>query len=359
MWRQRPYVAQLFTFSYLLQGGLAANWRDNYRPFTYFLPSFILIIFAFGYALHEIWKWVQPRLADRPPTLRYGIMIGAVIIVALIPIYQFNDTYDLRASEQTYGYPLGIWRTTIKTADMGERLASGFDDLPQDTILLTDWEQVTILWYEQQVEGVRPDIEMHYPVEKLDQFADSDRPLCMTRHFPVGEEWHLTNVDALVCLQREPSTTLPDRATAIGTPLYNADGDALIELALIELAGYWMEYPVIEAGSFNQLVLSWQALADLEEDYSISLRVLTDQWEPVWSYDIQSPVMGLYATSRWKAGEVVQDWYEIDVSPDMDPRQYIWGVVVYRVNDDGTFTHLLDSDGNQLIYGGTFTVIDG
>lgn len=349
MFYRRPASAQLLLFSFILQGGLAANWRRHDRAFTYFLPSFILLIYAYAYGLHFLHEWLQTRFTV--PRQRQLILTTTALLMLGIPIFQFFQTYDLRYREKTYGYPLDLWRENLKSADMGDRLASGLDDVPPETILITDWEQVAILWYYKMVEGVRPDVDMVYPIERVDWYIDAGRPLCLSRHHPVPGDWHYTNVDALICISKEPKTALPDRAASIETELQNDAGEPVLELA-----DYWSDSSVYEAGRFAPLVISWRALADIEQDYSVSLRILDEAWNPIWSYDIGAPVMGLYPTSRWSEGEVVQDYYELDIPPDMSPGRYLWAVVVYRALPDGTFENLRNDAGETLIYGGTFEV---
>ena len=67
------------------------------------------------------------------------------------------------------------------------------------------------------------------------------------------------------------------------------------------------------AGSYMPLTVYWQALDDIPDDYSISLQILREDWSYVDQRDIQNPVMGMYATSRWQAGEVVGDFHEIPI----------------------------------------------
>lgn len=346
----------LLGFSFLLQGVLAANWRDNDRPFTYFLPSFMLVVYAFGYGLNAGWDFFSHQIETRNIKWKPAVSLSVVTLGILVVFFQFDYAYPIRHADAEYGEPLGLWRTTIKTGDMGDRLASGMQNLPLDAVLLTDWEQVTILWYYQKVEDVRPDLEIVYPVEKIANYADTDRDICISRNIPAGAEWHPTAVDALVCLQRTPTLInsldeLPSNITRVGTQLYTPDSEPQLELA-----GYRMADTVIEAGRFVPIVLSWRALTDLDVDYSLSLRVLHDDWtETDIKHDIQNPVTGMYPTSNWVENELVHDYHELDIDMDMPAGNYIWGVVVYRQAEDG-FIQLQDSDGGQFIYGGTFRV---
>ena len=72
---------------------------------------------------------------------------------------------------------------------------------------------------------------LRYPVERLGDFAASEREVCLTRNLPVGEAWRPTNVGALVWLQRQPAFTVPERVTPLGTALYTPEGQPVLELA--------------------------------------------------------------------------------------------------------------------------------
>ncbi len=347
----------LFFVSFLLQGILAANWRDNDRPFTYFLPSFMIIVFAYGYGLNVVWDFLSSYAEQRRIKWKPAGSLPLVAIGIIVLLIQFDYAYPIRHADSAYGKPLGLWRTTIKTGDMGDRLASGMHKLPLNAVLLTDWEQVTILWYYQKVEHIRPDLEIVYPVEKIVNYVETDRDICVSRHIPAAPEWHPTAYDALVCLQRTPTliNTLDDLPTDIipvGTNLFTANGEPQIQLA-----GYRIDSATIDAGSFVPIVLSWRALSDLDVNYSISLRVLHNDWSTTnIVQDIQNPVSGMYPTSYWVENEFVHDYHELDIPMDLSSGNYIWGVVVYQQLDDQNFLNLQDRDGGQFVYGGTFRV---
>ena len=347
-----PAAGVFLGVSFLLQAFLSANFRGNERQFTYYLPSFVALVYGFAIGA-VMWSAFMDRLIAYR---RDGITARmAVLLLLAIPAFQFITIYPDKRLDAVYGEPLDIWRQTLKTGNMGERLSSGFDQLPPDAVLAADWEQITILWYEQQVEGHRPDVTLVYPIERYADFIDTGRPICLARHLPVDAVWHPSNVDALVCLHDAPQTELPADITPVGADLAEGESEPVLRLA-----GYTLnEAPIFPAGHHAQVVLYWQALTDIEADWSLSLQVLDANYQVVWSRDIQSPVMGLYPTSRWSAGEVVADYHEISLDRDFPSGQYLWTVVVYRQAADGAFVQLHDSDGGINILGGTFEVIPG
>jgi hypothetical protein len=210
-----------------------------------------------------------------------------------------------------------------------------------------------MLWYQQRVEGVRPDVQIFYPIERYSDYTNTDTPICLARHVPVGEEWRPTNIGALICLNREPLFDLPDTITPLDTTLANQAGEAQIGLA-----GYRIGTTSTPAARFIPLMLYWRALVDLDADYSISLQLLTESWLPAAPpLDIAHPVMGMSPTSRWVEGEISGDYHEIDVPPGTPPGRYLVTVVVYRTLTDGTFEQLRDTNGNVTLLVTTLEVV--
>jgi hypothetical protein len=218
----------------------------------------------------------------------------------------------------------------------------------QDAAIVADWEQATPLWYYQQVDGLRPDVEIVYPVERLDEAAVSERPLYIARNHPgLADRWHPSNSGPLIALRPEPVLNLPADIVPLGIEL----GDVL------KLAGFAYGEAEFLPATVVPLTLYWQALRAPEHDYSVSLRLLDERGQEVLKVDSQHPVLGTYPTSRWMDGEVVGDYYEIQLPGDLAPGAYRWGVIVYRQLPEGGWENLMvGASGAELAVGGTFEV---
>jgi hypothetical protein len=275
-----------------------------------------------------------------------------VAMALIVPVFQFAQSYPVQRLAATYGSPLDIWRQSLKSGTLGDRLAASMADLPEDAVLIGDWEQLAAFWFYQKVAGLRPDLSLIYPIERIGDYLGGARPVCLMRHFPVGEAWHPTSLGPVVCLNAARGLDLPQDITSVRTLLTTQAG-----APRLELAGHSLLRAVYAAGQYIPVTLFWRALNDVPEDWSLSLRILDERGDVVWSEDIASPVIGMYPTSRWIGGEVVADYHELAVPPDMPPAHYQWAVVVYRQAKDGTFEHLRDPQGNTQIIGGTFTVV--
>lgn len=97
----------------------------------------------------------------------------------------------------------------------------------------------------------------------------------------------------------------------------------------IELLGYSLE-PGDAAGRYS-LTLAWQALSEPATDYTVFVHVLQADGtcSPcVWQQDVM-PQQNQYPTSRWLAGEVVVDSYEIEAPAGTAPGEYVIEVGLY------------------------------
>jgi len=92
--------------------------------------------------------------------------------------------------------------------------------------------------------------------------------------------------------------------------------------------------------------LRWQALARLDEDYTIFIQVLDSQDNIVGQVD-SWPVQGTYPTSQWPAGEVIVDTHVVQLKSSMAPGNYRLQVGWYLL---ATLRRLpvLNSDGDPI-----------
>ena len=108
--------------------------------------------------------------------------------------------------------------------------------------------------------------------------------------------------------------------------------------------GIWIRSAQISPGEDRQWLLTvyWQAERPPGEDYSVAVHVLTRD-PPQGAEDIvaqadrQHPVYGWYPTSRWQAGEIVRDDYQIEVPQEAQPRAI--RMALYRRDASGNFSN--------------------
>jgi mannosyltransferase len=93
----------------------------------------------------------------------------------------------------------------------------------------------------------------------------------------------------------------------------------------------------------RQVVLFWEAMQPLDEDYRVSL-VLRDTAGQSWGQWDGRPSAYLYPTDRWRVGQIVFGRYELVPFPGTPPGDYGLEVGVYT-EDDPVGLDLLDAAG--------------
>jgi len=350
--------AGLLLVNFILQAFLAANHHVP-RHWVYFIPSFVIFTLWVGEGLSALWQGfrrLKPRLGQV-----YGgasiLLAAAMLAWPLLPAY--GQRYrPLRDAHHGVGV-LDVWRQTLKLGRMGDRVGWAIAGVEPGAIILCDWEQATPLWYVQQVEGLRPDVEIVYPVERLDEAASSGRPLYIARaQAGLADRWHPSCSDSIIALRAEPAFDTPSTMSPLGTRLgpFELAGFAYgpsPETGPPPAAGQAFFYP----GEVVPLTLYWRAVESPAHDYSVSVRLFDEGGGQVYQVDSQHPVLGTYPTSRWAAGEVVGDYTELQIPPRTAPGTYRWGVVLYRGLPEGGWESLkVDGTGDEMAMGGTVEV---
>ena len=85
-----------------------------------------------------------------------------------------------------------------------------------------------------------------------------------------------------------------------------------------------------EGGEVIHLRLYWQAAVRLDQAYKVSLRLLDDAGQ-VWAQADQEPLRGAYPTTRWQAGDLIADDFDLPLAPGTPPGEYRLALVVYTV----------------------------
>ena len=147
-------------------------------------------------------------------------------------------------------------------------------------------------------------MQIIYPVERLDEAASLGRPLYLARTVDgVASRWHPSSAGPLVALQNAPQFEAPADSVPVGLNY----GD------MIELSAASIDANSFHPGDVVPLTLYWRALQQPDADYAVSLRLLDPQGAAIYQIDSQHPVLGMAPTSGWQPGEVVGDYYELQL----------------------------------------------
>jgi hypothetical protein len=349
LWRRRPEALFLLAV-FAAQVLLAANYRVP-RHWVFFLPSFVVFTLWIGGGLAAIWQGAGQLLAKRSSRLASLALAALAALMVLWPLLAAPARYQpLRASHLGAGV-LDPWRQTLKSGLMADRLGRALAGVAPNAVIVGDWEQATPLWYYQQVENLRPDVQIVYPVERLDEAAAWGRPIYLARTVAdVAGRWHPSSLGPLVALLEAPRFEAPSGSLPIGL-----DFGGVVELAAAEPAA-----SAYQPGQVVPLMIYWRALQQISADYSVSLRLLDAEGAVIAQVDSQHPVLGMAPTSQWLPGQVLGDYYELQLPSDLAPGDYRWGVVLYRLLPDGGWENLQLADGSgQIGIGGAVQVEPG
>jgi len=80
----------------------------------------------------------------------------------------------------------------------------------------------------------------------------------------------------------------------------------------IGLLGYDIDPEEAKVRKAIVVTLYWQALSEMEENYSVGLHLVGPEYEPYGRRD-SYPARGNYATSLWKEGDIIRDTYRLRI----------------------------------------------
>jgi hypothetical protein len=98
----------------------------------------------------------------------------------------------------------------------------------------------------------------------------------------------------------------------------------------IKFLGYDLDTTPAKPGGIIHLTLYWQALAEIDESYTVFTHLL-DKDNLIWGQRDSLPVGGTLPTSCWVKDEIIVDEYEIPIQPDAPPGQYIIEIGMYQL----------------------------
>jgi hypothetical protein len=97
----------------------------------------------------------------------------------------------------------------------------------------------------------------------------------------------------------------------------------------VRLLGYNIESG-FRPGDNIHLTLFWQCLAEMEQSYTVFTH-LVDAGDNVVAQKDNPPVDGFYFTTKWKAGEIVRDQYDLIIPQDVALGEHRFKVGMYLV----------------------------
>jgi hypothetical protein len=201
--------------------------------------------------------------------------------------------------------------------ELGRYILSG--PLDQGALVLADSEKIAPLYYLQVAEGARPDLTIAVLPDEAAYRAALDEALALGRTVYLGRYlpglqgfFHLRSAGPLTEVGVEPLTVAPPVSVPSGAQF----GEA------IRLIGVEPDATQVEAGGPLRFTLFWQPAAPVDHNYLVRLRLADAGGRTAQQTLGRLPANGFYPTNAWRPGEVVPDFYQIDLDAALAPGDY-------------------------------------
>lgn len=316
----------------MLIGGLALHTviALTYRaPQTveYLIPAYVLLAIVVGYSLHA------PRTTPYATRIMQHVlrMAGCVLIVL-----QFAN-----------GFPSFTWlRQHDDTRLYAESL---LNDAPANAIVLSNWHWANPLWYVQQVEGVRPDVEVQYVYPRGEPLAQSylnaieaglkaNRPV-VTNMFFRNEFNASPYYFAPISAEAYQVCTTPCPLSGAGLNALNADFDGRFDLT-----GYTLSSTSAIAGEPVKVQLSYRVEQPPERDYSFFVHLVDGEGRVIGQAD------RTLATTRYAVGDSFAARFDLTPLTTIAAGEYTLMAGVYAV-EAGRVLPLKSGDVERVTIG--------
>ncbi len=326
--RNEPRVLLMLAGFTLVIAWFTLQWNIGYElNAVYFMAAYVplALLAASGAAQVE-------RLAGRRKPERQAIGAACIAVVAVAGLVV--DRGKFQPPEV-----LDNIRQELFAGHQARRLADAMKTLPANATIVCDWDQATVFWYAQFIDGINRSVAISYPTATLPAtLAEARGPVFLATAAVQPETSNLTAAGPFVEVMRAPTTQLPDGLVPAG----GSFGDE------IQLAGVG---PISSPGfGVLPVTLYFRALKAPAADYSISVRLMSSPDKVAAQNDQGSPVLGLSPTSHWVTGQVTADYHELDIR-DLPDGSYDLAVVLYQALPGGKFRNLPYGGSDRAVLG--------
>lgn len=265
---------------------------------VFLLPAQMILALCWGLGLAALWQ-----LLDR----RYGVLPATALALLLAAPLLFSAAGRWTQMDRSRPDARVAWAQGV----LAQPLAQG-------AAILADSEKFPPLYYLQQAEGLRPDLDIivlpdepAYRAELGARLAEG-QTVYLARLLPGLEgQYHLRSAGPLL----EVGTTGWDEAPAESTY-------AALDFGSIRLLGYHLEpEAAIEPGA-AAITFYWQATETPAEPYYVFTRRSGSDGQPGGPPAGQHPANNSYPTVAWEPGEVVADFHLLPRPLLASPREF-------------------------------------
>jgi len=184
--------------------------------------------------------------------------------------------------------------------------------LVEDAAILADSEKFPPLYYLQQIEGLRPDLDLVTLFSEAQYRADLEarigagQAVYLARYLPGMDAFGVSSQGPLVAVAAPGPAPRPVDAAANATAGAGVDFGGFLTLVAHKL----VSDP--EGRPLHHLTLTWQAGTTSIDDLEVRLRLLSPADGSVaWEQAGPRPVSGYSTTQAWSVGRQVDDYYAL------------------------------------------------
>ncbi|RMH02368.1 MAG: DUF2723 domain-containing protein, partial [Chloroflexi bacterium] len=149
MWRQDRWLTFLLGGAFAIHTFITATYRAP-QTVEYMLPAYIPLAISLGYAAGQLTIFIRQQ--NLTPLWQTGLLLAA--------LWQGWQHFPSFAWQHTDHSIRDYTQPLLQTA-------------PPDAIILADWHWATPLWYLQEVEGQRPDVEIRFVFPTGEPYAET------------------------------------------------------------------------------------------------------------------------------------------------------------------------------------------
>jgi hypothetical protein len=321
----------------LLLGGIALHTFVTlaYRaPQTveYLIPAYVLLAIVVGYGLGPTGNTRYSLLF-----IRYVPRVACCVAVVMLFASHFSSYQWLRTNEDTRAYAENL-----------------LDAAPPNAILLSNWHWANPMWYLQQVEGVRPDVEVQYVFPRGEALAQSwlnSIEAGLKAHRPVVVDMFFRDQ-----FNASPYFFIPISADAYevrAAPLADrpasfaeSDSDFAGKFRLI---GQHLLAPAAPAGEPLTLLAAYRVEAPPDPATSFFVHLVKPDGTVIGQSD------KTVQTGRYQVGDVLVERFKVTPLSNVPPGEYQLLAGAYTIGPSGSIAPL-KAAGNERVPIGTAQV---
>ena len=314
-----------------------------------------LPLWSVGLLLGLISWWPQQHKFTRSLliTLPSGLLMLSLVALPAWILPSYQPPAPLRP-ESTIPHRLDV--------DFGTNLRLLGYQLPEQTVYPGETLEVTLYW-----EGLAPTatdqllfIHLLGAGKRIIAQRDSapGRGLISTTWLEPGRRWAEHYAIAI------PPTAYGPDTLSLSVGVYDADsgvrlptatGDSVhfgtaelrprseeLQVQLgsgIRLTDYELSATTVTAGNPLTLTLHWLGTAPMQQDYTISVQLIDDQWHKAAQAD-SWPLEGSAPTSSWKVGQRLTEERVLNIASDASAKVYDLRLSAYHHTEEGTLKQL-------------------